>query len=246
MAQEIFWNPADLEQTLAEALRTLAEEYPLKEGKGAPALEFSPTDASGTLEVERKDGIVTIKHGSLAAALRGVGAALAGLPEKGRKISEGTPFTALGIMLDCSRNAVMHVDYLRKWLRRLALFGYNTVMLYTEDTYALPDEPFFGFLRGAYSPEELREIDEYAASLGIDMIGCIQTLGHLEQILKWRSYGEVKDTSSVMLVDEEKTYDLIRKMVENFAECFRSKRIHVGPLLPAVETTVKRGGIQIE
>ena len=42
--------------------------------------------------------------------------------------------------------------------RRLALLGYNAAMLYTEDTYALPDEPYFGFLRGAYTAAELRRI----------------------------------------------------------------------------------------
>lgn len=228
MTQELFWAAGGQEEGVSRALEVLGEEYPLRQGKGSPMVRFVPAEGEGALEVNRDKDSFTIKHSSVAAALRGVGAVLAGLPEVGDALSESTPFSTLGIMLDCSRNAVMSVPYLKKWLRRLALFGYNMVMLYTEDTYALPDEPFFGFLRGAYSPEELREVDDYAAGLGIEMVGCIQTLGHLEQILKWRPYSEVKDTSSVMLVDEDKTYDLIRKMVVNFAECFRSKRIHVG------------------
>ena len=32
MTQELFWNPEGVEQALTEALRTLAEGYPLKEG----------------------------------------------------------------------------------------------------------------------------------------------------------------------------------------------------------------------
>jgi hypothetical protein len=32
-------------------------------------------------------------------------------------------------MLDCSRYAVMNVAHVKQWLRRLALLGYNQVML---------------------------------------------------------------------------------------------------------------------
>jgi hexosaminidase len=44
--------------------------------------------------------------------------------------------------------------------------------LYTEDTYQIPDEPFFGYLRGAYTEAELREIDDYAYALGIEVVPC--------------------------------------------------------------------------
>ena len=57
-------------------------------------------------------------------------------------------------------------------------------MLYTEETYELPGEPHFGYLRGRYTADELREIDRVADRLGIEMIGCIQTLGHLGHLLR--------------------------------------------------------------
>jgi hypothetical protein len=64
--------------------------------------------------------------------------------------------------------------------------------------------------------------------LGIALIPCIQTLGHLEQILRWPAYAQVKDTSSVLLVDEEATYALIGKMLDRCASAFASRRIHIG------------------
>jgi len=33
--------------------------------------------------------------------------------------------------------------------------------------------------------EELKEIDDYAASLGVKLVPCIQTLAHLAQFLQW-------------------------------------------------------------
>jgi hexosaminidase len=153
VATTLYWLPQGLPDALVDALRALAAEYPLREAEGRPTLEFAPDAPAGSLQVSRSGNAIRIAYGELCDALRGVGAALAGLPSAGGVISERRPFTTLGIMLDCSRNAVMEVEHLRVWLRRLALFGCNMMMLYTEDTYQLPGEPWFGWLRGAYSAD---------------------------------------------------------------------------------------------
>ena len=44
-------------------------------------------------------------------------------------------FKRLGTMIDCSRNAVMNVKTLKKWIDLTADLGYNTLCLYMEDTY---------------------------------------------------------------------------------------------------------------
>jgi len=102
------------------------------------------------------------------------------------------------------------------------------LMLYTEDTYALPNEPYFGYQRGAYTRAELKAIDAYATRLDIEVIPCIQTLGHLERILRHRAYFPVKDTGTVMLVGEPKTYELIEKMIAHWKSVCRTGRIHIG------------------
>ena len=204
---------------MTNALRILAEEYPLQDRQ----FVFEPGDASRC--VMRTDGPrVIITGGTSALQLRAVGAALAGVCGS----DETSPFTTFGIMLDCSRNAVMRPDHLKRWLRRLALLGFNQCMLYTEDTYEIPGEPRFGFQRGRYSLAELRDLDAYAASLGIELVGCIQTLAHLEQILRWPEYQGVKDYESVLLVGEPKTYELIDKMLDAIGGALRTRRIHIG------------------
>lgn len=231
MAGTLCWRRDGVSPELALALDALGEEYPvlkeLREGEGAPSLVFTPGGAPGSVECSREGDEFRVRYGRLADALRGLSAALAGLPKEGKTISENCLFSTLGIMLDCSRNAVMRVDHLKLWMRRLALLGYNMVMLYTEDTYELPAEPLFGAFRGRYTPDELKELDAFAARLGIELVGCIQTLGHLAQVLKWGAYGPVKDTESVVLVDEPATERLIGKMIDAYAG-LRSRRIHVG------------------
>ncbi len=212
------------------ALRVLSEEFPVSldnQGDGTE-LHFSrDREAAGVCRVVWDGPAAQITYSTVAAGMRGVGAVISGIGENAA-LQERCSFSTFGIMLDCSRNAVMKVEHFKAWLRRLALMGYNMAMLYTEDTYQLAGEPYFGYMRGAYSPDELREIDSYAAKLGIEMIACFQTLGHLEKILKWPAYAAVKDTASVLLANDDRTYALIEKMLDFWGSVFRSRRVHLG------------------
>ena len=116
------------------------------------------------------------------------------------EIKETPRFETLGVMLDMSRNAVLKVDAVKEYLTYMAALGFNMFMLYTEDTYEIPEYPRFGYARGRYTLAELQEIDEFAGTLGIEVIPCIQTLGHMEQYLRWtEAAGGVQDTPTVLL-----------------------------------------------
>ena len=97
-------------------------------------------------------------------------------------------FNSFGVMIDMSRNAVMSVEGLKRFLPILKKMGYNCAMLYTEDTYEVKDEPYFGYMRGRYSIAEMKELDEYASSIGVELIPCIQTLAHLATALRWPDF----------------------------------------------------------
>ncbi|KAL1923737.1 uncharacterized protein VTP21DRAFT_8717 [Calcarisporiella thermophila] len=141
---------------------------------------------------------------------------------------EEAQFETLGLMIDCSRNGVLKLDVAFFLLRRMALIGINMLQLYTEDTFEVEGEPFFGYLRGRYTQKELAAIDDYAYDLGIEVVPCIQTLGHLGQILQWPSYTYLKDTHEVLLAKSEETYDFLEKIIRQASAPFRSKRIHIG------------------
>lgn len=137
-------------------------------------------------------------------------------------------FKRLGIMLDMSRNAVMHVPALKKFIVTLSDMGYNTLLLYTEDTYEIPGEPYFGHFRGRYSQEELRQIVAFAGEYGMEVIPCIQTLAHLNAIFLWKPYQSIQDCNDILLAGEEKTYQLIGKMLDSVKACYRSEYVHIG------------------
>ncbi|HEY4538301.1 MAG TPA: beta-N-acetylhexosaminidase [Erysipelothrix sp.] len=143
-------------------------------------------------------------------------------------VTETPQFEELGVMIDCSRNAVPTVAKLKEWIEHLALLGYTQLMLYTEDTYEVTSLPYFGHFRGRYTQAEIKELDAYAQIFGIELIPCIQTLAHLENALKWFTMRNLRDTEDILLVGHDETYVFLEKLIATIAENFTSKRIHIG------------------
>ncbi|MBQ9796348.1 MAG: beta-N-acetylhexosaminidase [Clostridia bacterium] len=133
-----------------------------------------------------------------------------------------------GVMLDMSRNAVMKPEEIKRMATLLHSFGYNMIQLYTEDTYEVEGEPYIGYLRGRYTKEELRDVVSYCNSIGVEIIPCIQTLAHLNQIFHWNTYREIRDADDILMVGEKRTYELIERMIKTLRECFTTDIIHVG------------------
>jgi len=137
-------------------------------------------------------------------------------------------FETISVMIDTSRCAVPTVATVCKMLDYLALSGYGMAMLYTEDTVELEGRPYFGYMRGRYTKKELTDIDDYAFDYGIEMIPCLECYGHMDKYLIWPEAADIKDTDSVLLAREEKTFEFLDELIGTVSSCFRSKRIHIG------------------
>lgn len=143
-------------------------------------------------------------------------------------MSDSIKFRRFGVMLDCSRNAVMNLPTLKKWIDLTADMGYNTLLLYIEDTYEVDHQPYFGHLRGRYSQKELKEIDDYAFQKGMEVIPCIQTLAHLNAIFRWPQYQKIRDCDDILMAGDETVYALIEDMFSTLKKCFRSNMVNIG------------------
>lgn len=137
-------------------------------------------------------------------------------------------FKRFGTQIDCSRNAVMNVEAVKRWIDLCAAMGHNTLMLYTEDTYEVDGQPYFGYGRGRFTKAEMKEMDAYGASKGIEIIPSINTLAHLGTIFHWKHYGEIHDCEDILLCEDEQTYGLIDDMFRTLSECYTSKVVNVG------------------
>lgn len=143
-------------------------------------------------------------------------------------MSDTIKFRRFGVMLDFSRNALMNLPTLKKWIDLTSDMGYNTLLLYMEDTYEIDGQPYFGHLRGKYSQKDLKEIDDYAFSKGMEVIPCIQTLAHLNAIFRWPQYQKLRDCDDILLAGDENVYSLIDDMFSTLAKCFRSRTVNIG------------------
>jgi hypothetical protein len=219
---------------LAEGLREIAAHFPgrFTKSETGTALSFKHSESlAGRSWAAIDDAAgITVVYSRPGDAFRALGVLTGQMLRPGAASPRGerNAFEQIGMMLDVSRNGVPTLATLRSLIRSFALMGIGMLMLYTEDTYEIPGEPLFGYFRGRYSQGELREIDRYAALFGIEVIPCIQTLGHLGQILRWPAYAGVRDTGEVLLAEEEATYRLIEKMIQAASAPFRSRRMHIG------------------
>lgn len=185
-------------------------------------------EENAPLRVEKRANEARIAYGRRVELFRGLGLLAEHSGEHNYSTTQSHKFQTNGVMLDCSRNGVAKVETVKKLIRYMALMGLNMLMLYTEDTYEIPEYPYFGYMRGKYTIAEIQEMDSYAASYGIEMIPCIQTLAHLAATLRWPCFEGMTDNSDILLCGEERTYEFIDAMLRACRTSYKTKRIHIG------------------
>ncbi len=136
-------------------------------------------------------------------------------------------FDNFGIMLPISYKSSLSVETIKRFFKTIASMGYNQVFLYTEDKIEVDNEPYHGYMRGRYTQSELIELDEYAASVGIELVPCVQTLAHLSGLSLWGDQYKM-DARDVLLVDDDRTYTYIENLFATCRKCFKTDKIHVG------------------
>ncbi|WP_257793768.1 beta-N-acetylhexosaminidase [Lacticaseibacillus kribbianus] len=215
-----------LPEELKQGVTALIEDCQL--GELTEAVEVSVTHAD-VLVVTRTGATAHIGYPFPAAFFRGL-TCLAAAVRAGRdlNLTEHPQFATTGIMIDMSRNAALSVAGLRRLIRLSARLGLNSALLYMEDVYAVPEYPFWGYQRGRLSEAELRAADAYAQALGVELIPCIQTLGHLKNPMRWGFMNPIRDTDGILLVGEEKTYAFLENIIKAAAAPFATRKIHIG------------------
>lgn len=146
----------------------------------------------------------------------------------GWRLQQCPAYDRLGVMLDCSRNAVPRPETVENLIRIICRMGCNTLQLYMEDVFELPGYPYFGYGRGRYTAAELQQLDRFAASLGIELVPAIQTLAHMGQALKWKAMADLVDCGDILLIDDPETEKLLRAIFARMRQCFSGNRINIG------------------
>lgn len=206
--------------------------------RGADTEAYALTAEQGTVagyRYTKSDGELHIVYGTkpdlCRALLAAAGSAAAGSAAAGSTVAEGKGerwLSEIGYMADCSRNAVARVDTLKKLVRQAALMGYHFIGLYLEDTLAIPEEPYFGYMRGAYTKEEIAELVRYAELFGVEIRPYVETLAHLNQITRYEHYQKFIDTDDILLAGDERTYAFLDHYLKAVSDAFPSRRVNLG------------------
>ncbi len=224
------YNVKNLDNDLKECLEILSKRYPFIVGEEGREIVATKIEEE-ILEIKATKEKIFIKYKDKPSFFRAI--MLVDLKEKENIFEFETKnniyFSFNGLMIDCSRNGVLNIKYAKEMIEQLALIGQNVFMLYMEDTYKLESEPYFGYLRGAYSKEELKELDDYAYKFGIELIPCIQTLAHLDQFFMWEEIAtKYADIDNILNVSREEVKKFLDNMIKYLSSTLRTNKIHIG------------------
>ena len=140
------------------------------------------------------------------------------------RIDDAPSLSLRGIMLDVSRGKVPSPHTLREIIDLCARTKLNVLMLYTEHTFRFRRHPKIGAEDSPLDAETMRELDAYAAARCVELIPCLQSLGHMSHVLEHEEYKHLDETSDGWTLSpaEPGTYDLLRDLYDEYLPNFRS------------------------
>ena len=139
-------------------------------------------------------------------------------------IDDAPGLAVRGVMLDVSRGKVPEAATLRELVDRCARMKLNALMLYVEHTFRFRRHPEIGADASPLEAETLRDLDAYAAANHVQLIPCLQSLGHMEHVLKLPRYAHLAETDVRWTVSpaDPGTYELLADLYAEHLPNFRS------------------------
>src|SRR5690606_25282344 len=145
-------------------------------------------------------------------------------------VGQEKKFPIQGFHLDL-RVQVMKIDALKKLATQLHQGGINTLVMEWEATYPFEKHPLIPN-QYAYTREQVIDFIAYCENLGIDVIPLQQSFGHVEYILRYYKYKELredqKDFSQINPLKEELAKELFRELYSDLISTHKSEYIHIG------------------
>jgi hypothetical protein len=131
---------------------------------------------------------------------------------------------------DWSRGPLPNMDFLKREIRTLAAYKYNIFSPYFEHTFAYSSTPVAAFPGGAMTPDEARELVEYAAKYHITIIPEQEAFGHLHHVLKFEQYSSLGETphGTVLAPGDPGSLPQIGEWFGELAKVFPGPYAHIG------------------
>ncbi|MBW2425677.1 MAG: family 20 glycosylhydrolase [Deltaproteobacteria bacterium] len=143
-------------------------------------------------------------------------------------VSDQPDFRDRGLMLDVSRGKVPSRATLAALVDLCSRLRLNVLMLYVEHTFAFRRHPEIGEGASPLDAETILWLDAYAHDRGVELLPCLQSLGHMERILSLERYAGLAETDRRWSLSPTvpATYALLDDLYDEFLPLFRSKRFN--------------------
>ncbi len=135
-----------------------------------------------------------------------------------------------GIDDDLSRGPFPTLDFEKHQIRVFASFKINIYSPYFENTLLYPDHPLAAPPGSSLTPEQARELVDYARQYHVTIVPEQEAFGHLHHVLKWEIYQDLAETPHgyVLAPGQPDTLPLIKDWFTQIAQEFPSPFIHIG------------------
>jgi hexosaminidase len=135
-----------------------------------------------------------------------------------------------GLSDDLSRGPLPTLEFQKSQIRTLAAYKINIYSPYFENTLHYDSNPVPGLPGGSMTPEEARELVEYARPYHITIIPEQEAFGHLHHVLKYEQYAPLAETpmGNVLAPGQPDSLTLIDKWFTEIASIFPGPFLHIG------------------
>jgi hypothetical protein len=143
-------------------------------------------------------------------------------------VEDQPDFRDRALMLDVSRGKVPTRETLEGLVDLCSRLRINVLMLYVEHTFAFRNHPEIGAGVSPLEAETLLAIDAYAADRGVELVPCLQSLGHMEHLLSLQRYSDLAESDRRWSISPSRpeAYRLLEDLYDEFLPLFRSKRFN--------------------
>ncbi len=159
------------------------------------------------------------------------------------RIADWPDFVQRGVSLDISRGRVPRLETLQETFRRFALLKLNHVELYTEHTFDFAFDGDIGAGSDPLTADDIGQLDDYAAKLGIELTPSLASFGHMGRVLSLPQYRDLAEIPPerdftdmtwrqrmhglTLDASNPRSRALLTQMYDAYLPLFRSSRMNV-------------------
>jgi hexosaminidase len=215
-------------------LQTAGNDYGIALGRGSKVLELGirPESRVQGYRLQIQPDRIAISGNGDPGLLYGVSTLLQ-LLDSGRGNGlelpageiEDWPDLELRVIHWCEKEHQSRLETLKEYLDRAAYFKINAVGWHLESTFAYRKHPAIS-VPTAFTPDQIREIDQYARERYIELIPMVDFPAHMSYVLRHPEFAhlrEVPDSSYMICPTNPASWELIFDMLGEVCDAFQGK-----------------------